>query len=441
MELRGHILVVEDDAATRATAEALLRSAGLRVHAAESAEAALLLLESVVPEVVLLDLGLPGQSGGELLVELRRRLRHTPVVVLTAHREAEVAVECMKAGAFDYLVKPPDDVRLLTTVANAQHHCALSRTVASLEGARGAASAPWVAGTSAAVLGLARDVEAAAEGDRPVLLLGEPGTERDAVARLVHERSRRAAGPFLTIRCGLLTAQQQEELIFGAGAGAGAGRLVEAASGTLYLEDVEALSPAAQERLVAALALAARGRSSGVAASDFRLVASTTLDLAGLVRRKRFAAELYMRLASAEVQVPPLRARGADVLLLARSELAAMAGPAGPAALGREAEAALLAHPWPGNLEELRQALRRAVEASGGAPLEARHLTLGTSGAPPRPAGPLTPGGDTLRLADRERDLILAALEQAAGDRSAASRALGVSRSTIYRKLKEYGIE
>ncbi len=438
MSDRGHILLVEDEAGTRGATEALLRGAGLHVHAAESAEAALALLESVAPDAVVLDLGLPGMSGGELLAELGRRLRRVPVVVLTAHREAEVAVECMKAGAFDYLVKPAEDVRLLTTVANALRHRALTRSVASLEGLAGAAG-PGLAGASPALRALADEVEVAAEGDRPVLIHGEPGTERAVAARLVHARSRRAAGPCLTIRCGLLTPAQQEEAIFG-GEGGG-GRLAEAASGSLYLEDVEALAPPAQERLVAALALAARGRSGGVPATDFRLIASTTADLPVLVRRRRFAADLYMRLAAAELHVPPLRARGEDLLALARQELAEVTG--GDATLSRDAEAALLAHGWPGNLEELRQVLRRAVEASGGGLVAPRHLALGSPGAPAtKPPASGGPGeGDALTLADRERQAILAALEQSAGDRTAASRALGVSRSTIYRKLKEYGLE
>jgi DNA-binding NtrC family response regulator len=445
MDGRAHILVVEDEAAMLGAVEAMLRGAGLHVHAAGSGEEALALLETFTPDAVLLDLGLPGRSGGELLAALRHRLRHTPVVVLTTHREAEVAVECLKAGAFDYLIKPADELRLLTTVANALRQGVLTRTVASLERAAASGLGPGLQGSSPAMVALAKEIERAADGDRPVLIHGEPGTELEAAARSLHACSSRAAGPFLTVRCALLDRAQQGELLFGVDEAQG--RVTEADGGTLYLEDVEALAEPVQERLVAALALAVRARSGALPSCDFRLVASCAVDLAAEVRRKAFRADLYVRLASAEVAVPSLRSRGHDVLVLARQEAAAWYGEGAPAPeFSLEADALILVHPWTRNREELRRVVRRAAELAGARPIRPEDLRL-EAPSPAAPPGHATPPRglraqpDSLRLADRERQTILAALERSAGSRAAASRELGVSRSTLYRKLKEYGLE
>jgi DNA-binding NtrC family response regulator len=437
---RSRILLVEDDANTRAAAEGILRSAGIQVRAVASGEEALACLESVSPDAVLLDLGLPGLGGREVLRSLRERLRHAPVIVLTAERGAEVAVECMKAGAWDYLVKPVDGVRLLTTLANALRQHALARAVAALERAAGGNFPPGLLGSSPAMLALLGTIERVGEGEQPALVTGEPGTERSAVARAVHARSRRAAGPFVTVQCRSLDAGRQASELFGDGGDAG--RMAQASGGTLYLEDVEALATSAQERICAALSVSTQVRAGAVFALDFRLVASTTVDLPALVRRKAFRADLYMRLSAAELAVPPLRDRGEDVLLLARHDAGARAQALGipPCDIAPAALELLRDHPWPGNRDELLRAMERAAESAGAGPIRPSDLALESAGA--APVARVAPGQmGSLRLADVERDAILSALERSSGSRSAASRELGISRATLYRRLKELEIE
>lgn len=432
--------MVEDDATARAAAGEILGAAGLHVHAVASGEEALASLDSMSPDAVLLDLGLPGLSGREVLRAVRARLRHAPVVVLTAERAAEVAVECMKAGAWDYLVKPVDGLRLLTTLANALRHHALARAVAALERVAGGKLPPGLLGSSPAMLELLHAIERVGEADEPALITGEPGTERSAIARGIHARSRRAAGPFATVQCRSLDGARQATGLFGQGGAAG--RVADAAGGTLYLEDVEALVPSVQERIVAALAIAERARAGAVTAPEFRLLASTTCELSALVRRRAFRADLYMRLTANEVEVAPLRERGGDVVLLARHDVGVHAQLLGvpPCELTDEALALLRRHTWPGNREELRHAIGRALESAGAGPIRASDLALdGTGMAPATRIAPDRVG--SLRLADLERDAILSALERAGGSRSEASRQLGISRTTLYRRLKELDLE
>lgn len=374
MDGRSHILVLEDDPGSRAAIEAALRAAGLHVHAAGSGEEGLALLEAITPDAVLLDLGLPAMSGRQVLGQLRGRLRHVPVIVLTAERETEVAVECMKAGAWDYLVKPVGDVRLLTTLANALRQHALSRTLASLERSALEGLLPGLVGPPAPLEPLLSEIDRVAEGDRAVLICGGPAAEREAVARAIHACSGRAAGLFAVVRCAGQDPVRQAGELFGPD---GRGQVAGCDGGTLYLEDVEGLAPPVQERLEAALQLAARARIGAVAEPDFRLLASTAADLPAHVRRGAFRADLYMRLAAAELALPQ------------RSERPE--GAAQTATPGGRAQGAL-------------------------------------------------PVGESLRLVDLERDAILAALERAAGSRTEASRELGISRATLYRKLKEHGI-
>lgn len=437
---RAHILLVEDDPNARAAAEAILRSAGLHVRATASGEEALASLEPVPPDAVLLDLGLPGLGGREVLQSLRERLRYAPVIVLTAERSAEVAVACMKAGAWDYLVKPIDEVRLLTTLANALRHHTLARMVAALERAAGGNLPPGLLGSSPAFLDLLGAIERAADGDQAVLISGEPGTERSAVARAIHGRSGRAGRPFASFQCRSVDEARQASELFGEEGTSG--RIAEVAGGTLYLEDVEALAASVQERVGAAMVVAARARAGALSAPEFRLLVSTTADLAALVRRKAFRADLYMRVSAAEVGIPPLRDRGEDVVLLARHDVAARAQSLGLPVRDIAAPAlhVLRSHPWPGNRDELRRAVERAVESGGEGPIRPSDLALEGSGAMPAPAVGARSLG-SLRLADLERDAIISALERAGGSRADASRELGISRATLYRRLKELGIE
>lgn len=424
------VLVVEDQPSTQAALAEGLRRSGHEVLAAGSAEEALGLLETVLPDLMLLDLGLPGMGGRELLEKLRSRFRPVPVVVVTARNDAEAAVACLKAGAADYLVKPVDALRLETTVAGALERSELSREVARLERATGRRMPPGLLGGSPAFQAMLSRVDEAAIGDRSVLVTGEPGSEVMAVALAIHALSHRAEGPFVPVCCGEAEGRSVEDALFGS-QGQG-GSFAAASRGTLYLASVESLPPSAQERLDSMMALSARARAGSTDAPDVRVVSSATAELETAVRRRQFRKGLYLRLAAVEVAVPPLRDREEDALLLLRHDLEARASALGlpPPPLTPAAREAALDHDWPGNREEVRQVAYRAVELAGAGPIDAEHLTLAEAGRAPRVAS-----GD---LADVEREALLAALERSGGNRSAAARQLGISRSTLYVKLRSY---
>lgn len=305
------ILLVDDDPAFAELAGGWLTGAGLSVHAVASGEAALAALEGFIPSAILLDLQLPGIPGIDVLRAAVARTRHVPVIVLTAHRDAELAVECMKAGAYDYLVKPIDAPKLVATVANALRHRQLSFTVEALR--REAAGAG---------LGeeLDRAVDRAAAADVAVLLRGPRGPRRELVARALHQRSSRAGGPFLAIRAALLGPDAQAAEL------GRAGRAYAAASGgTLLVEEPEMLAAAVQAALADATTAAARSRQAGGEAADFRLVAATDVDLGARARNGTFRADLYLRLSVVELQVDPEGApappvAGGDPLTLAERE-------------------------------------------------------------------------------------------------------------------------
>ncbi len=430
MPTRTQILVVEDGASMRGALERALTSAGHAVTGVASAEEALSALESMAPDAVVLDLGLPGLSGRELLGALRRTLPHAPVVVLTAERDAEVAVECLQAGAYDYLVKPSEDLRLVTTIARGLSCHAMAREVAKLERAAGGDLPPGLLGASPAFLAMLSAIDVAATGDRSVLLTGEPGSEFGAVARALHAGSHRAAGPFVPVPC---SAGEAAMFLFGDGTGGGA--LASAVGGTVHLEEVSSLDAANQERLEAAMAQAVAARTSTSRGLDFRVVASTSQDLSARVREGTFRSGLYLRLATAEVSVPPLRQREDDVLILARHDVAARAPAQGRPGIERMAQEALRAHGWPGNREELRRTMADALERAGSGPVQAVHLALP---APRGGVGAEAAAEGSRSLAEVERQAVLAALDRAGGNRAAAARYLGISRSTLYAKLRDY---
>lgn len=283
------ILVVDDDPAVVQLAGPWLEGAGMAVHAVASGEAALAALEGFVPSLILLDLQLPGMTGLELLRTVVARTRHVPVVVLTSHRDAEVAVECMKAGAYDYLVKPIDGPKLMATLANGLRHRQLSFAVAAL---RRHAVGEELDGQ------LDRAVDRAAAADVTILLRGPRGPRRELVARALHQRSSRAEGPFVVVRAAALAPEAQVAELGPAGSAFGA-----AAGGTLLVEDPELLPAGVQATLAEGATAAARARQRRGDAADFRLVAATDADLGARARMGMFRADLYLRLSVVEISL------------------------------------------------------------------------------------------------------------------------------------------
>jgi len=444
------VLVVDDDDAFRQVVVDILRPEGYRILTAGSAEEALRLAAAEPPDLVLSDQRMPGLDGLELTRRLRAGAEPPEVVLMTAYGTIPQAVEAVRTGAADYLTKPLESP------------AALRRMVRALLGRRAARGQDEreILTRDPSMLELLALADRAAATDATVLITGESGTGKELLARRIHDRSPRAAEPFVVVNAAALPESLAESELFGheKGAFTGAearhrGRFELADRGTLFLDEIGELSEALQAKLLRALEERAIERvgGSGTIAVDLRLVAATNRDLAREVAAGRFREDLYYRLNVVALHLPPLRARAGDLEILvprlidrlaARSGLAAL--PVSPAAL-----AALEAHAWPGNVRELRNALERALIAAGGNRIERADLPPlvtpsggGPHGAEPAGSGAATPVSEEppLSLAERERQAILEALEQTSGHRERAAQLLGISVRTLYNRLKEYGI-
>ncbi len=361
----------------------------------------------------------------------------TPVVVVLPRPTLSATLDALEAGARDVHAPPLSAERL--------RDLALPVEVAADPGQAPVSAAASLMGESAAMLDVYRAVARAAASDLPLLLVGEAGTGKELLARVVHERSGRAAGPFVAVNCAAIPPQLLAAELFGSdpsgsGSGGKRGWIARADGGTLFLEDVGALPGALQQRLQRLLEtgeLEAAGAVAGARAMDVRLIAATDVDLQDAVLRQRFRPELYDRLAEARIDVPPLRERGSDVRLLARHLLSTLRG-GSPAAAWTIEDAALDAlerYSWPGNIRQLRTVLARAVAVADGPILRISHLPAEVL-APPA-EGPAQ-AGEFLPLAEMERRHIERALALTGGHLGQAARLLGIHRNTLRRKLEAY---
>lgn len=443
------LLWVEDDAALRRLTRGLLRAEGFDVAEAEDAAGALASARARPPAVVLLDLMLPPTQSIEEGLGVLDALMASPspplVIVVTGAGGKGAALEAVRRGAHDLLSKPVDPDVLLVVVKRAAARAALEAEVRALreqlavarpEGQMLGSSPPF-----RAALDLADRV---APTDLPVLLTGENGTGKELLARRVHLASRRARGPLVSVNCGALPPTLLESTLFGhtKGAFTGADRarrglFAEADGGTLFLDEAGELEPATQVRLLRALE---RGEILPVGADrpitvDVRLISATNRDLGAMLREGSFRDDLYWRLRGVEITLPPLRDRGEDVLLLARSFLSAQERLIGRRhELADAAAQALLAHPWPGNLRELRHAVQRGAVMAGARPvIVPEDLGLGPTAAP---------DGEGLeaQVEALERRSIAAALAAEGGNRSRAARRLCLSRQGLLNKMARYGL-
>ena len=395
----------------------------------------------------------PSQRPEEGLRLLDRLLIEVPgakVIVLTGSGGRDVALDAVRRGAHDLLKKPVDPDELLIVLKRARKMGALEAEVAALRRRLPGAEGELI-GAAPPLLAALQLIDKVAQSALPVAIAGEPGTGKELAARRVHARSRRAKGHFVAVNCGAIPPTLIEGTLFGheRGAFTGADRerpglFVEASGGTLFLDEVGDLPPAVQ---VALLRVLETGDVLPVGARrslqvDVRVVSATNRDLGMLVKQGLFREDLYWRLRGVEVLLPPLRARGDDVITLAEHFLHQLAGlGATVPRLGPAAQAALRAHPWPGNLRELRHCVQRAaVLASGEAELQPEDLGLG----PLRPGPAQPPPGVEISLAEAvlalEHRMITAALDAEGGNRSGAARRLGLSRQGLLNKLARHGL-
>jgi len=448
------ILIIDDERSVCWALEKVLREAGHDVVAAATAEQGL--PQAGEADLVFLDIGLPGMSGLEAL----DRLRGTPVVVITAHGTLENAVEALRRGAFEYLVKPLRAEEVAPVVERALRRAALEKEVARLRAQlqERRDDAP-LRGASRAMQEVFKQIATVAMADAPVLVLGESGTGKELVARTIHLASRRASGPFEPIDCGALPESLLESELFGheRGAFTGAvalkrGRIELAHGGTLFLDEVGELPEASQAKLLRFLAEREIVRVGGGAriAVDARVIAATHKDLRAAVAERSFREDLYYRLAVTEIRLPPLRERREDIPLLVAHFLEREFRYSG--AMSRDAMELLRAHLWPGNVRELRNAVEAATVNARGGTVLVEHLPDTVRAAPETRREEI----DALaaRLVDAapegsKYDAVREAFERAAvghvlrvcgGNQVRAARQLGIHRTTLRKLIEKYGL-
>lgn len=437
------ILLVEDDRALREALADTLELGGYSYRAVDSGEAALLALAEQSFRLVVSDVNMPGIDGHQLLASIRLRDPALPVLLMTAFGSIERAVEAMRGGAADYLVKPFEPRVLLDLVAR----------LCPASGQAPADQPVAVAPVSRQLLTLARRVAAS---DSTVLVSGESGTGKEVLARFIHDQSTRASGPFVAVNCAAIPDNLLEAILFGheKGAFTGAvaaqpGKFELAQGGTLLLDEISEMPLGLQAKLLRVLQEreVERVGARKPLALDIRVLATTNRDLASEVAAGRFREDLYYRLSVFPLAWPPLRERPDDILPLAERLLAAHATRQGRPvpSLGAAAERLLRSHPWPGNVRELDNAVQRALILQQGASIQPEDFCLAglpglaasaIAGPEPLPVAEEGRGLDE-GLREREFQLILETLKAEQGRRKETAERLGISARTLRYKLAQ----
>ncbi len=448
--LGAKLLLLEDDPSIRFPIARHFRERGITVVEASNCREARDAVEALTPEVAVIDLALPDGDGLDLLPELCGRDVPIPTIVLTAYATIERAVRAIQLGADHFLTKPVE-LQALFQVVERLVSGALDRRIhrAVRRSAREAPLDPFE-GESPAMRALAIQAARVAEADHPVLIRGETGTGKGVLARWLHAEGPRGREAFIDLNCAGLSRELFESELFGHARGAFTGAvdakpgLFEVAHrGTLFLDEIGDLALEVQPKLLKLLEDKQFRRLGEVRErrSDVRLIAATHRDLEGAVGEQRFRPDLFYRIGTIELVVPPLRERGSDVVALARRLLLASASELGrPAlALEPEAEAAIRAHLWPGNIRELRNVIERAALFATGPKVTADQLAIGAPASRPSPPSGAGPSPERT-LDEAMRDHIEHVVGHVGGDVLAASKTLGVSRATLYRYLSRYRI-
>ncbi len=457
------VLVVEDEPGAREAIVELVKELGYEASGVGTVADASSALVTLRPDVCIADLGLPDGDGLDVVRNARAAGRDCPVVVLTGRGSVRSAVEAMKAGAHDFLLKPLKTSQLAATLAqlSERHDEARGAQAAGLPDPATEGGLAGMVGCSAPMLEVYRLLTRVARSNAPVMITGESGTGKEIAASTVHLLSRRATRPFIAVNCGAISPTLVESELFGHEKGAftgadrrRAGTFEMAHGGTLFLDEVTEMPPELQVKFLRVLETRTFRRVGGSEEldMDIRLIASSNRDLADAVRRETFRADLYYRLNVFPLRLPSLRERKADVPLLANHFLSEIEKKErrGFSSFETGALDALASHSWPGNVRELRNAVHRAYVLSDPPEIEAgaAEAVLTDSGtAEPRPlvrdeeTWPVVEVrvGETLEAV--EKKVLTATLLAVKGDKRLAAELLGVSLKTVYNKLKEYQLE
>ena len=443
------ILVVDDEQSARSGLAKLLEQADYVVDTAADGKEALAIAAERPPEVVVTDLKMPEMDGMTLLEKLRESDRDLPVIVCTAFGDVSSAVGAMRAGAADYLTKPIDFDALLVSIDRARERRALRVEAENLRRQlcdRDAEGLQGLIGASPAMQKVYRTARQVASSRATVLITGESGTGKGELARAIHTLSPRGKHPLVSLHCAAVPETLLESELFGheRGSFTGAdkrrvGRFEQANGGTLFLDEIGEISPLVQTKLLRVLQERTLERVGGneTIAVDVRVIAATNRDLGAEVREGRFREDLYYRLNVVHLDMPPLRLRGSDVIVLANAFLRRFAEDNKKPVedFTEEARTKILAHRWPGNVRELENAIERAVVLCEGPRIEADDLPF--EAAQPM-KGPVRVPGAT--MAEIERWAILASLEATGGSTTKAAELLDISVRTIQYRLHEYGL-
>ena len=444
------ILLVDDDSAFRHVMAGELRRLGHEVATAASGEDALAHLGSHETEIVLLDLRLPGMDGLAALKAIRERHPSVETIMLTGHGSIDSAIESIRVGAFDYVTKPCPLDEIQIRVERAVEQRALRQRASLLERAfTPPDGAGALIGESPEFRRMMHLVELVGPSDSTVLIAGETGSGKERVARLLHTRSPRRAKPFVVVDCAALQESLLQSELFGHERGAFTGAdkakpgLFEVAhGGTIFLDEIGEISPATQVNLLRVLDSSVFRHVGGTREIrvDVRVLAATNRDLRAMVSKGLFREDLFYRMSTITVEIPPLRKRGPDVELLARHFVGMLNQRYGSdKVLGEAVLEALRAHSWPGNVRELLHAVEAAVVVCEGREMLPEHLPIALrNGAAPSPAIQTSADGALPTLVELEITHIRRALDASRGHRAHAARILGISERNLYRKLKEY---
>jgi two-component system nitrogen regulation response regulator NtrX len=440
------ILIVDDEQSIRSTLAKILEDEGHRTAVCESGEEALAQAARDEFDLIILDLWLPGVDGMTVL-EKFRAAGAPPVIVISGHGNIETAVRATRLGAFDFLEKPLSLERVLLTIGHALSDRKLREQVRDLR--QSLSAEDLLIGESDVMKELEQQIRSAAPSNSRVLITGENGSGKEIVARTLHRWSHRAEQPFIDVNCAAIPEELIESELFGHRKGAFTGAIDErkgkfelADGGTLFLDEVGDMSVRTQAKVLRVLQEQTFQKVGGQQpiTVDVRVIAATNKNLQNEIERGAFRDDLYYRLNVIPIDVPPLRSRGNDVVLLAEHFLRRFAAETGTPRkrLSAGAAAKLKGYHWPGNVRELRNVIERLAILLRGDAIDAEDVQLGARGAAPADIS----ADLTLKEARDafEKQFILARLKDFAGNVSRTADALGVERSNLYRKLHAYGI-
>ncbi|MBE0530387.1 MAG: sigma 54-interacting transcriptional regulator [Rhodospirillales bacterium] len=458
---KWRVVLIEDDPAQARVVTSFLANSEYDVVHFDKGKAALEEIERRPPDAILLDLMLPDIGGIDILRRVSSRQLPCVTVVVTAHGSVNVAVEAMRLGAHDFIVKPFNAARLQVTLRNALEHDRLSRIVETYQDLDRSAYCGFV-GSSLPMQAIYRIIDSAAGSKATVFISGESGTGKEVCAEAIHQKSPRANKPFVALNCGAIPKDLMESEIFGHVRGAFTGAIAErdgaatrANGGTLFLDEVCELDLSLQTKLLRFVQTGTFQKvgGEGTEAVDVRFLCATNRDPVAEVAAGRFREDLFYRLHVIPIHMPPLRERGRDVPLIARKYLEAYAAEEGKrfTRFDPECEAVLAVYPWPGNVRELQNVIRNAVVLNDGDAVTADMLPAPVKllASVERPPVPPPPPGEAAAenagmpehirpLAEVERDAIEHAIRLCGGNIPKAAHFLGVSASTLYRKKQSW---